>query len=395
MVVPAAGRGERLGSWRNKIWIEVAGRPLIDWTVGALQRHQEVGAIVVVARPDEVDALIAHCASYDRVCAVVPGGASRAASVRAGLAALPPQCDIVLVHDAARPAVIGSLVTRIIEAVRLHGAAVPGLPVSDTVKRADPEGRVTETIAREGLWRVQTPQGARATHLRVAYDRLGDRALSMTDESAVLEAAGFPVVVVAGEEHNIKVTHPEDVPRAEAILCGVRTAAPDVRVGFGYDVHALTEGRPLWLGGVGIPHEKGLAGHSDADVLLHAVCDALLGAAGLGDIGVLFPDTEAAHKDRPSIEFAIEVAQQLRERGWRVQNVDVTLLAQRPRIGPYRDAMRSAIAHALGVAADCVNVKATTSERMGFVGRDEGMACWAVASLSRVLATGNDGEIGP
>lgn len=390
-VVPAAGRGARVGSPQNKIWIEIAGRPLIEWTIAALQRCSDVATIVVAARPDEVSVLGAHLARWTKVRAVVPGGDTRSESVRAGLAALPPECDIVLVHDAARPAVSERLVAQVARAAREHGAAVPGLPVSDTLKRTGSDGRVLETVDREGLWRVQTPQGARVADLRAAFEILGSQAMTLTDEAAVLEMAGYPVFVVPGEERNIKVTYPEDISRAAAILSGAACGPPEFRTGFGYDVHALAEGRPLWLGGERIPHDRGLVGHSDADVLLHAVCDALLGAAGMGDIGVLFPDSDPAHKDRPSIEFVLEVAERLRAGDWRVENVDVTLLAERPRIGPYRDAMASNIARALGTAEDRINIKATTSERLGFVGRAEGLACWAVAAISRAQTPGNDG----
>jgi 2-C-methyl-D-erythritol 2,4-cyclodiphosphate synthase len=217
---------------------------------------------------------------------------------------------------------------------------------------------------------------------------LGPGVAAATDEASILEAAGYPVHVVEGEAANLKVTRPGDIERAAAAL-GVDLASEkpepafEIRTGFGYDVHSFAEGRTLWLGGVQIPYGRGLSGHSDADVLLHAVCDALLGAASMGDIGVLFPDTDAAHKDRPSIEFVQEVRRRLDTEGWRISNVDVALLAEEPRIGPYRERMTAVIADGLMIAPTQINLKATTSEKMGFVGRKEGMACWAVATLTR------------
>jgi len=288
---------------------------------------------------------------------------------------------MVLVHDAARPLVSQALITRVVEAVQRHGSAVPGLPVSDTLKRVGPDGKVESTVSREGLWAVQTPQGAVRSLLATAYERLGPAVAACTDEAAVLEAAGFAVWVVPGEEANIKVTVPADLERAARELAPERRRA--VRTGFGFDVHAFAEDRPLWLGGVLVPHSRGLAGHSDADVVLHALCDALLGAAALGDIGALFPDTDPAHKNRSSREFVREVRERLASAGWSVANVDVALAAEAPRVGPHRAQMAAAIAQDLGITTEQVSIKATTTERMGFVGRGEGIACWAVATLQQ------------
>ncbi len=378
VVVPAAGRGARYGSSRNKIWTEVLGRPLIEWSVGAFDGHPAVGCIVVAAGADEIDDVRAALAGFGKVTAVVPGGASRAESVGNGLRALPDECDVVLVHDAARPAVPGEVIDRVIDGVRQYGAALPGLPVTDTVKLAGAEGRIERTVPRDGLWTVQTPQGARREALVAAYAQAGDAIGSATDEATVLEMAGFPVHIVQGDERNVKVTLPGDAARAEAAM---RDSSLAVRTGIGYDVHPFADGRDLWLGGVRIDHDRGLAGHSDADVLLHAVCDALLGAAGMGDIGRLFPDTDARHKNRPSVEFVEEVAARLSSAGFRVVNVDVVVLAEAPRVGPHRDAMAACIGAALSISPERVNIKATTSEGMGFVGRREGIACWATASL--------------
>jgi 2-C-methyl-D-erythritol 4-phosphate cytidylyltransferase/2-C-methyl-D-erythritol 2,4-cyclodiphosphate synthase len=389
VVVPAAGRGSRLGNSENKIWLRIDGWPLIAWVLHAFQSHPRIDHIVLVGAAHELDRLRIQTAGFSKVAAIVTGGPTRAESVGNGLAALPPDCEFVLVHDAARPAISAELIGAVLDEVQASGAALPGLPVTDTLKRVDGENRVTETVSRESLWSVQTPQGARLDHLRAAYEKLGPRIADMTDEAAILEAAGFPVTIVLGEEANIKVTRPGDLERAAQSLTKRRAGGtgesmfPEIRTGFGYDVHQFADNRPLWMGGVQIPHNRGLAGHSDADVLLHAVCDALLGAAGMGDIGVLFPDTDSAHKDRASIEFVREVRRRLDVEGWQIANVDVALLAEEPRIGPFRAQIVAVIADGLSIAPTQVNIKATTSEKMGFVGRREGIACWALATIHR------------
>lgn len=386
VVVPAAGRGTRFGNAENKIWAKIGDRAILEWTLAAFQEHPQVAAIALAGAPDDLPRLRETASRFQKVCAVVEGGATRQESVGNGIRSLPEDCDIVLVHDAARPAVSQTLISRVIEETARFGSAIPGYPISDTIKRVDPQRWIVENVPREGLWAVQTPQGARTADLLLAYERLGSRVAQATDEAGVLQAAGFPVRMVEGEERNIKVTLPGDLQRAARILEGEMrdpSAAPaETRTGLGYDVHPFQEGRALWLGGVQIPHARGLAGHSDADALLHAVCDALLGAAGMGDIGVLFPDTDARHKDRPSIEFLHEVRRRMAEAGWRVVHLDVSLLAEEPRIGPYRDRMREAISRALEISPERVNLKATTSEKMGFVGRREGIACWAVATIT-------------
>lgn len=389
VVIPAAGRGSRFGSADNKIWLELGGRPLIAWSLTAFQDHPRIDHIVVVGAAHELDRLKAGTAGFSKVCAVVGGGASRAESVGRGLVALPMCCEYALVHDAARPAVSADLISRVVNAVERNGAALPGLPVSDTLKRVGEQHQVVETVSRERLWAVQTPQGARLGDLLSAYEKLGARIGDMTDEASILGAAGFSVVMVDGEETNIKVTRPSDIARTAEALAGRESGQPSVlrippiRTGFGYDVHPFANDRPLWLGGVHIPYDRGLAGHSDADALLHAVCDALLGAAAMGDIGVLFPDTDSAHKDRRSIEFVREVRRLLDAENWQIVNVDVALIAEDPRIGPFRSQIVAVIADGLSIASTQVNIKATTSEGLGFVGRREGIACWALATISR------------
>jgi 2-C-methyl-D-erythritol 4-phosphate cytidylyltransferase/2-C-methyl-D-erythritol 2,4-cyclodiphosphate synthase len=374
-VVPAAGRGSRFGGSENKIWLPIAGRTVLERALASLEAHPRIEEIVVAGAEFELERLKKTAQNFPKVSAVCTGGDTRAASVRNGMAALPEWCTVVLVHDAARPNPDIPLIDRVLHGVETVGAAVPGLPVADTLKRVDSDEIVLHTVDREPLRAVQTPQGARRDWLADAYNRAGDQA--PTDEAGLLEAAGYPVAVVPGAETNLKITRPGDA----AVMESWMGTGSRIRTGMGYDVHPFEEGRPLWLGGVQIEHTRGLKGHSDADALVHAVCDALLGAAGLGDIGILFPDTDVRHKDRSSLEFLQEVARLLEASGWSVENIDVALLAEEPRIKPHRAAMSAAMAEALHIPSTRINIKATTCEGMGFVGRREGIACWAVATL--------------
>lgn len=397
-VIPAAGQARRFGSDKNKIWAEIAGRTVLERTLTAFQSHPAISAVVVAAGADELERVRQFVAAFPKVVSVVEGGATRSESVRRGLEALPAHLDIVLVHDAARPLLSAALIDRVIEGVKRAGAAVPGLPLSDTVKRVGADGLVKETVARSaeaagekitGLTAVQTPQGAFIANLYDAYARFDFATGEPTDEASLLEAAGYPVAVATGDAANIKITRQEDVAFAERLL----SASPqplasrpqgEIRVGFGYDVHAYSDpasGRKLFLGGVEIPHDCGLEGHSDADVLLHAVCDALLGAVSLGDIGILFPNTDEAYRGISSLKLLAIVGERLASAGWATVNIDATVVAEAPKLMPHRPAMQNAIAQCLGIDPTRVSVKATTSEKMGFVGRREGMACWATATV--------------
>jgi len=393
VVIPAAGRARRFGSGQNKIWIDLHGRSILQRTVSAFDNHPSVDSIVIVAGEHELEDVRAAVSDFNHVVAVVPGGDTRSQSVRNGLDALPEGTDIVLVHDAARPLLSAELIERIIELTVLHGAAVPGTPVSDTIKRVDAAGIVCGTIARfaalpdgvlqNELTAVQTPQGARLQQLVAAYNLYDYSVGEPTDEASLIEAAGGVVAVAMGESSNIKITRPEDVELAEMLLGSYQE---EHRTGFGYDVHAFAPpeaGRTLYLGGVAIEHDRGLEGHSDADVVLHAICDALLGAAGLGDIGILFPNTDVAFKNISSLKLLGVVRDRLQEGRWRIGNIDATAVAEAPKLMPHRAAMAIAIGSELAISAELVSIKATTSEGMGFVGRREGIACWAVASLSR------------
>ncbi len=398
VVIPAAGRARRFGSEQNKIWAEVAGRTVLDRTLTAFQQHPAISGIVVVAGADELERTRQFVAAFPKVLLVVEGGDTRANSVRKGLEALPPDYSMVLVHDAARPLITPQVIDNVIEGVKRVGGAVPGLPLSDTVKRVGQDGLVKETVARSadiegeriaGLTAVQTPQGARIETLKTAYARFDFQAAEPTDEASLLEAAGFAVAVVQGDPSNLKITRQEDIALAERLLSTspqpiASTPSGEIRTGFGYDVHTFSDpasGRKLFLGGVEIPHTCGLEGHSDADVLLHAVCDALLGAVSLGDIGILFPNTDETYRGISSLKLLAIVGERLAQAGWQVVNIDATVVAEAPKLMPHRPAMQNAMANCLGIDPTRVSVKATTSEKMGFVGRREGMACWATATV--------------
>ncbi len=394
-LIPAAGRAARFSSPHgpagdNKVYATLAGRPLLRWTVGAFTDHHAIDGVVVIARPDEVARCRAALDGLPHVLAIVSGGQTRQASVAIGLFALGGKPDdIVLVHDGARPLVTPSVIDRCLAGVREHGSAVAALPVADTLKSVGEGQTVQRTVDREGLWAVQTPQCFRLDALFSAHAEAGDAGWAGTDEASLVEKfGGDPVRLVLGDPANFKITRPEDLRLAEAVLAArsAPTPLPPLpplpRIGFGYDIHPLIAGRRLFLGGVEIPSPRGLDGHSDADVLLHALCDALLGAAGLPDIGHLFPNTDPAYKDVSSLRLLREVAQCLAASGYRVGNVDMTLIAEAPKITPYVDAMRALIAEALGLPPALVGIKATTNEGLGSLGRGEGIAAHAVALLA-------------
>ena len=367
-VLVAAGTGSRFGADVPKQFLPLAGRPVIRHAAEALACHAEFIQPVGESEP------ITHALGDLRTLSPVPGGATRQESVRAGLEALAPyRPDIVLVHDAARPYIPPDTVPALLAALQTVAGAIPGAPVADTLKRTA-EGRIIETVSREGLYRAQTPQAFRFAVLLRAH-RSGVTAA--TDDAALLEAIGEQVAVVPGSEDNIKLTYPEDLMRLERIL----SARLVPRTGIGFDVHALETGRPLFLCGIQIPHDKGLAGHSDADVGIHALCDAIYGALAEGDIGRHFPPTEAAWKDADSARFLTHAADRIAARNGVLSNADVTLICERPKIAPHAEAMRQRLAALLRADPGRISVKATTTERLGFTGRGEGIAAQAVATI--------------
>lgn len=387
-LVPAAGRAARFnlpGSVPdNKVFALLGGKPLLQRTAEAFASHPAIDGIVVVAGPSEVTRCREALAGLEKVLAVVAGGQTRQESVAIGLFALGGSPDdLILVHDAARPLVTAAVVDRCIDRALEAGSAVAALPVTDTLKAADSSLTVQRTVDREGLWAMQTPQAFRLSTLFEAHSAARVMGWTGTDEAALVEQfSDEPVHLVLGDPSNLKVTRPEDLPLAEAIWQSrFPTQVMQTRIGFGYDIHPLTEGRKLFLGGIEIPSLRGLDGHSDADVLLHALCDALLGAAGLPDIGHLFPNTDAAYKGISSLTLLREVVRRLHEAGYAVGNADMTLIAEAPKIAPYIGQMRTVIADALHAQPSQVGIKATTNEGLGSLGRGEGIAAHAVALL--------------
>ena len=374
-VIAAGGSSRRMGGI-DKIFVPVAGRPLLWHTLAAFQSCGRVDQVVVVLPEAGVQrglGLVAE-GGFSKVTAVCAGGRRRQDSVSRGLAKL-ERCDWVVIHDGARPCVTAELVERGLEEARQTGAAIAAVPLTETVKVVDAAGRIEGTPPRESLWAAQTPQVFRFDLLAEAHRRINE---DVTDDASMVEALGHRVRVYMGRYDNIKVTTPEDIALAETVLRTRNEGAP-ARAGIGYDIHPLVEGRRLVLGGVEVPFEKGLDGHSDADVLVHAIIDALLGATGLGDIGLHFPSSDPQYRDVSSVSLLRQVAELLHSRGWRVGNVDASVVAERPRLAPHISRMRETIAGALGIDPSRVAVKSTTAKGLGCLGRGEGIAAHAVA----------------
>ena len=370
-ILLSGGSGTRMGASINKTLLPLMGERAVCHALRTLRRHCQ-GVVLVIRPEDESDMRKALAESDLTVEAVVHGGADRQASVQNGLKALPADCDIVLVHDGARSMVDNLTIENVIASVIQYGTGIASTPVTDTIKRVSADGTVCETPDRSSLRAVQTPQGFRRELLERAHREI---AMRCTDDAALVELLGVPVHLTAGSQSNIKLTTPEDLKLAQFYMSGLP------RVGHGYDAHRLVEGRDLILGGVKIEWEKGLLGHSDADVLVHAVIDALLGAAALGDIGRHFPDSDPQYKGIFSIELLKATRRILMENGFVIQNVDATLIAQRPKLAAHIPQMRQNIADALGIVPEAVSVKATTTEGMGFEGAGEGISAHAVAML--------------
>lgn len=385
-LIVAAGRGARAASdaQQPKQYCPIGGEAMLTRTIGAFATHPSVDDILVVIHPDDVPLYEAASAPFaGRLLAPVVGGARRQDSVRAGLEALGAQePDAVLIHDAARPFVDADLIGRVIGGLGEEAGALPCLPVTDTLKRGE-AGRVAGTVARENLWRAQTPQGFKFDAILSAHRAAAkEPARAFTDDVAVAEWFGLDVALVEGSQHNRKLTTAEDLAIADQMLWTERGQAPgSIRVGSGYDVHALGPGDAVILCGVSIPHTRTLVGHSDADVGLHALTDALLGTIADGDIGVHFPPSDDRWRGASSDIFLKAAGDKIKERGGEIVHVDVTLLCESPQIGPHRDAMRACMAEALGVEISQVSVKATTNEGLGFVGRSEGIAAMATATV--------------
>lgn len=369
-LIVAAGSGERLGGGIPKQFRALGGKPVLRWAAEALVRHPAIQRTRVVVGPGQ-QALAAVALQGLEVGALIEGGPERTDSVRAGLDEV--QGDAVLIHDAARPFCPAAVVDRLIARLEFVEGAAPVLAVGDTLARAG--DLLDEPVDRSGLVRVQTPQAFRLQALRSAYSHWSGPA--PTDETTVVRAAGMHVAAVEGDPALEKLTVPADFERAEQWLAGRVTP----RAGMGFDVHAFSGEGPIMLGGIAVPHSRGLAGHSDADVVLHALTDALLGAAGLGDIGEHFPPSDPQWKGAASSIFLRHAVELVHARGGVIDHLDCTVIAESPKVGPYRAAMRAHIAEVTGLSIDRVSIKATTSEGLGFTGRGEGIAAQAVASI--------------
>ena len=381
-VLLAAGNSTRMGGSRSKVLEELGGRPALCRSLEVLDRCPLIGEICLVCREQDRADMLLLTSGLATSVRVVPGGAQRQDSVEQGVEALTGPWEYVAIHDGARPLVTEEVLAAVCRDAMAHGAATAAVPSKDTCKLADEAGFVAATPARDRLWAVQTPQAFSLALYREALGKARAAGQSYTDDCQLIEAAGGSVKLTMGDYRNIKLTTPEDLLAVRAYLGG-EGGKKTVRIGYGYDVHRLVEGRKLILAGVEVPFEKGLLGHSDADVIAHAVADALLGAAALGDIGHLFPDTDPRYAGADSLKLLGEVCRLLREKGFSIGNIDATLLAQRPKIAPHIVQMRENLAAACGIAVDQVSVKATTEERLGFTGREEGMAASAVCLLER------------
>ena len=381
-IIAAGGRGARLGADRPKQFLEIGGRSILELSVAALAASDRIQDIIVALPQEHVDAGgKALRAAIGRPVIVVAGGARRQDSVANAFAKAAKEADIILIHDAARPFVTRDVIDRAIDGAKVHGAAIAALAVRDTVKQtgeaaADGSRRVRATIPRDSVFLAQTPQAFRRDLLARALDE--GKEIDATDEAMLVERLGVPVHVVEGDPKNVKITTAEDLAAAK----GTALQTSLMRIGNGYDLHRLVAGRPLILAGVTIPFELGLDGHSDADIVCHAVTDAILGAAGAGDIGRMFPDTDPKWKGADSIVLLKAAVEKLRAAGYAVSNVDVTVIAQKPKLLPYLDQMRGNLAAALGVDVAAVSVKGKTNEGVESMGRSESMACHAVALIS-------------
>ncbi len=367
-VIVAAGSGQRMGSIIPKQFLEIGGKPILLKTAEAFEQSLYVDGFFVVAQEEYIKQVESVLSGMTKFAGAVCGGNTRQESVYAGLSACKEKYDLVVIHDGARPFVSQEIIEAVIQTAEKTGAAVPSVAVKDTVKTTTDGITYEKTLDRDSLRGIQTPQGFKTELIQEAYDKAVKDNFSGTDDSMLVERLGYKVSIIEGSYENIKITTKEDMPM-------------DTRVGTGFDVHRFQEGRDLILGGMKIPYERGLLGHSDADVLLHAVMDSLLGAAGLGDIGKHFPDTDMRYKDVSSMVLLEEVIRLIGNLGYKVGNIDATIIAQEPKMMKYMENMKENIASKAGISPDKVNVKATTTEKLGFTGRGEGIAAEAVCII--------------
>jgi len=391
-LIVAAGKGTRAGPGDvPKQYRMVRGRPMLVHSIEAFLGHREIQLVQVVFNPDDRAQYDHAATNFDqRLLPPIPGGPNRQASVLAGLEALAAQVpDRVLIHDAARPFVSAEVISRVLTALSDHPGAIPAMPLNDTLKREGFGRTVAGTVERAGLWRAQTPQGFHFSAILDAHRRAAAAGhQNLTDDAAVTEWAGLEVALVPGTAANHKLTTPEDFLSVEHPTAAI----PDFRTGSGFDVHRFMDGDHVMLCGLRVPHSRGIEAHSDGDVALHALTDALLGAIGAGDIGQHFPPSDSKWRGADSAVFLAEAARQVRGRGGLINNIDLTILCETPRIGPFRQAMRERIADILGLGVDRISIKATTTEGLGFIGRGEGLAATATATVMLVASDQSGGR---
>lgn len=382
-IIPAGGFGKRLGADVAKQYLFLNSLPVLVHTLNVFQKSDAIDDIILVVSQDHLASVrkqIVEKYALTKVSAIVAGGNERQDSVRNGLGNITKPCDIVIVHDGVRPFVTNDIIARVVRVAAEEGAASIGVPAKDTIKETTGENIVTATLPRRNLWQTQTPQAFQYDLLCRAYESATRDSYCGTDDASLVERMGVQVRMIAGSNENIKITTSEDLIMAEALMKEKIKEQIVYRSGLGYDSHRFVSDRKLILGGVEIPFDRGLAGHSDADALLHAVCDSLLGMAGCGDIGRHFPDTDPAYKNIASLILLERVKQIIEAKELNINNIDVTVMAEKPKLAPYAAMMASNIARTLNISEKVVNIKAKTNEGMGFIGRQEGIAVLAVAS---------------
>ncbi len=385
VIIPAGGAGRRLSAEIAKQYLQMENLPVLVHTLRVFEQTAIINEIILVVPESDIEFVRKELIiknDLKKVTKIVGGGAKRQDSVKNGLAAIDNQCDIALVHDGVRPFVTAEMIGRVVEVAGEFHAAVVGVPAKDTIKETQGDDIVLKTLPRQNLWLVQTPQAFTFAVLKEAYEAAYRDSYYGTDDASLVERIGVRVKMIAGSYENIKITTPEDLIIAAALLKNKFGGEMQIRTGWGYDSHRFVQGRKLILGGIEIPHDLGLQGHSDADALSHAVCDALLGAAGAGDIGRHFPDTDPAFKGISSMVFLEKVREITAAKNFRIINIDASVIMEKPKLAPFAGEIAANIAKVLNISVTAVNVKAKTNEGMGFVGRNEGVAVFAVATVT-------------
>ena len=384
-IFPAAGASRRMKINTNKNFLEIDGEKFLTMTLKTFSKVERVKDLIVVVAENEIEQVenFLNAEKNLKPYKIVVGGSERQYSIANALKFISEDTEIILVHDAARPLISQSVIENVIDAAEKFGGAIAAVPAKNTMKFIDAENFVKSTPPRNELVEVQTPQGFKKNILLRAYKKAEEENFLGTDDASLVERLGEKIKIVSGDYKNIKITTQEDLKIAESFLTAEKNVLPTFRTGFGDDVHKLVEGRKLILGGVEIPHSLGLAGHSDADVLIHAIIDAILGAAALGDIGQHFPDTDAKFKNIDSTKLLAEVVKIVRSKGWRIENIDSTVVAQKPKLSPHILKIRQRLSEVLQIDFDKINVKAKTEEGLGFTGSEQGISSYAVATLRR------------